>query len=437
MEPRQLKTSGEMTSTHRLGYFLTGGVLVATMVGGTLPIPLYVLYEQQMGFGALGVTVVFAAYVIGTLSALVGLGDLSDHIGRRKVLALAVGLAALSTVAFLTASGVGMLVVARVISGLAAGFVTGTATAALAELQPRGDRQAAAVAASGNNMIGLGLGPLVAGIFAEYVALPTRSVFWAYLGVLALALAAVVVIPETVHEPDRVIRLRSRLDVPAGLRTVMIGACLGVFAAFSILGFFSSLVPTFLRGTLGVQNLALVGAASFLIFITAAVVQAFSARLPAHRSISAGLPLLLVALAALEAALFVKALWLFLAGTIIGGIAIGLVFRGGLSELNRLAAPRQRAAVVSTFFAAAYLGLGLPVVLTGLISQLTSTVDASAYTSGVVAAIVLAALPVVLRTDDTTRAPLSRRATGHTPPATASALTLSQREVIMCLRASQ
>jgi hypothetical protein len=130
----------------------------------------------------------------------------------------------------------------------------------------------------------------------------------------------------------RVIRVRPRLGVPPGMRGVMIGACLGVFAAFSILGPFSSLVPTFLHGILAVQNLALIGAASFLIFITAAISQAVFVRLPARRSVSAGLPLLLVALAALESALFAKAQWLFLAGTIAGGIAVGFVFRGGLSE---------------------------------------------------------------------------------------------------------
>jgi MFS family permease len=189
------------------------------------------------------------------------------------------------------------------------------------------------------------------------------------------------------------------------MRAVMAGACLGVFAAFSILGSFSSLVPTFLHGILGVHNFALIGAASFLIFITAAVSQAVSAKLAARRSVSAGLPLLLVCLAALEAARFAEALWLFLVGTVIGGIAVGLVFRGGLSELNRLAEPRHRAAVVSTFFAAAYLGLGLPAVLTGLISQLISTVDASVWTSGLVAAIVVAAVVVVVRTFGAAPAP--------------------------------
>jgi MFS family permease len=398
-------SAGEVVSVRRRGYILTAGVLLAMMAGGTLPIPLYVLYEGQMGFGPLGVTVVFAAYVLGTLAALVAFGDLSDHIGRRKVLAIGVACAAVSTALFLAASGIGLLITARIVSGLAAGFVTGTATAALAELQPQGDRQAAAVAASGSNMTGLGLGPLIAGIFAAYVAMPTRSVFWAYLGVCALALAAIAVIPETVRAPDQVISVRPRLGVPPGMRAVMAGACLGVFAAFSILGSFSSLVPTFLHGILGVHNFALIGAASFLIFITAAVSQAVSAKLPARRSVSAGLPLLLVCLAALEAALFAKALWLFLVGTVIGGIAVGLVFRGGLSELNRLAEPRHRAAVVSTFFAAAYLGLGLPAVLTGLISQLISTVDASVWTSGLVAAIVVAAVVVVVRTFGAAPAP--------------------------------
>src|SRR5580704_15556340 len=397
------------TPVSRRGYRMTAAVLLVMMLGGTLPVPLYVLYEKQMGFGSLGVTVVFAAYVLGTLAVLVALGDLSDHIGRKKVLALAALCAAISSGVFLAASGIGLLIVARIVSGMAAGFATGTATAALAELQPRGDRQAAAVAASGSNMTGLGLGPLVAGLFAEYVAMPLHSVFWAYLGACALALAAVAVIPETVRHRDRHVSFRPRMAVPSGLGAVMLGACLGVFAAFSVLGLFSSLVPTFLHGVLGVHNLALIGGGTFLIFVTAAISQAASARLSARRSVSAGVPLLLVCLAALEAALFATALWLFLIGTIAGGIGVGFIFRGGLSELNRLAEPRHRAAVVSTFFAAAYVGLGLPAVLTGLISLAVGSVDASVYVSCLAAVIVVAAFIVVRRAFG--------RATAPSPPA--------------------
>src|ERR1700755_336125 len=250
-------TGGIPVSAKRRGYALTAGVLLVMMLGGTLPVPLYVLWEKQMGFGPLGVTVVFVAYVVGTLAALLVLGDLSDHVGRRIV----------------------------------------------------------------------------------------------------LALAALTGIPETVRSPDRAVSLRPRIAVPPGMRTVMLGACLGVFAAFSVLGLFSSVVPTFLHGILGVHNLALVGGASFLIFVIAAISQAVSAGLPSRRSVGAGLPLLLVCLATLESALFAKALWLFLVATVVGGVAVGFIFRGGLSELNRLADPGHRAAVVATFFVAAYLGL--------------------------------------------------------------------------------
>ena len=68
---------------------------------------------------------------------------------------------------------------------------------------------------------------------------------------------------------------------------------------------------------------------------------------------------------------------------------------------------------MSAFFAAAYLGLGLTAVLTGLISLRVTTVDASVYTSGLVAAIVVAAIPVVLRTFGTAMTPLKVRLTLH------------------------
>jgi len=384
-------------SAKRRGYGLIAGVLLIMLLGGTLPVPLYILFEPQMGFGPLGVTVVFAAYVAGTLFVLVGLGDLSDHIGRRPVLAIAVACAAVSTALFLAASSIGWLIAARLVSGIAAGFATGTATAALAELQPRGDRARAAVTATGANMTGLSLGPLAAGLFAQYVAMPTKSVFWAYLGACALALGAIAATPETVRRPDHRVSIRPRLAALPGRPAVLLGACLGVFAAFSVLGQFSSLVPTFLHGILGVRNLGLIGGGSFLIFAIAAISQAVSARQPSRRVMTAGLPLLLVCLAMLETALFTKALWLFIVGTIAGGVAVGFVFRAGLSELNRLAEPGRRAAVVSTFFVAAYLGLGVPAILIGVISLAVGPVDASAYVSGLLAAIVVVAGLVAVR----------------------------------------
>jgi hypothetical protein len=164
-----------------------------------------------------------------------------------------------------------------------------------------------------------------------------------------------------------------------------------------VAGLFSSLVPSFLRGTLGVYNLAVIGATSFLLFATAAISQTLSARMPSRQSVRLGLPVLVVGLSALEGALFAGALWLFLSGTVVSGVAFGLVFRGGLSEIGRLAQREHRAQAISAFFVAAYLGLALPVVLIGIISQLISTVGASAYVAGLLVVMIAAAIVVVGR----------------------------------------
>ena len=106
--------------------------------------------------------------------------------GRRPVLGIALASSTASTIVFILAPGLGLLFVGRILSGLAAGLITGTATAALTDLAgPSGGRRAS-LASTGANMGGLGLGPLVAGLFAEYGPNPTVLVFEVYLGLLAV-----------------------------------------------------------------------------------------------------------------------------------------------------------------------------------------------------------------------------------------------------------
>lgn len=99
------------------------------MMGNTLPTPLYVLYQAKWHFSSGVVTLVFAAYAVGVVTALLFAGRSSDQVGRRPVLATALVFSATSAVAFILASGVGWLFAGRVLSGLSAGLVTGTGTA--------------------------------------------------------------------------------------------------------------------------------------------------------------------------------------------------------------------------------------------------------------------------------------------------------------------
>jgi MFS family permease len=113
-------------------------------------------------------------------------------------------------------------------------------------------------------------------------------------------------------------------------------------------------------------NHAVQGAVVFGLLAVGTVTQLVLARLGSRRVVMAGLGLFLAALALIVAALGEAGMALFLAGTVVGGVAVGAVFLGSLATANRLAPPGQRAQTVSTFFVFCYAGLTIPVVGVGV-----------------------------------------------------------------------
>lgn len=154
------------------GVALIGAAFAITMLGTTLPTPLYPLYAKAFGFGELVTTVVFAAYAVGVTAALLLFGRWSDQLGRRPMLQAGLVLSGLSAIVFLLAGSLGWLFVGRVLSGLSAGIFTGTATATIVDLAPDGGKARASLVAAAVNMGGLGTGPLLAGILSQYAPLP-------------------------------------------------------------------------------------------------------------------------------------------------------------------------------------------------------------------------------------------------------------------------
>ena len=171
----------------RGGFVAVAYALAVTMLGTTMPTPLYPLYRGAFGFSELMVTVIFATYALGAVGALLFAGSVSDEIGRRRVLLFGLALSALSAAAFLLANGVGLLLVGRVLSGLSAGVFTGTATATLVDLAPAERRARATLVAAVANMGALGCGPLLAGLLAQFGPTPLRLAFWVDLALLVPA----------------------------------------------------------------------------------------------------------------------------------------------------------------------------------------------------------------------------------------------------------
>lgn len=149
--------------------------MFVVLLGSTVPTPLYDLYRTQWQVPAFVITVVFACYVAGVLTALILAGHLSDHIGRRPVSVAGVGFALLAAGLFATASGVTAVGLARFLSGIAVGLCTGALTAALRENQSRPGQ--GPLAASAITSAGLAFGPLLGGLAAQFAPMPLRTVF--------------------------------------------------------------------------------------------------------------------------------------------------------------------------------------------------------------------------------------------------------------------
>jgi MFS family permease len=373
--PLPARAPGARATHGRVAFWLLTFVFTATMLGTTLPTPLYVIYQAQWHFSAAMVTVIFAVYAATVLATLLLAGRSSDQAGRRPVLAVALGAAALSTLAFIFAPDEGVLLVGRILSGLAAGLMTGTATAMLTELSPASGHRSSVVATAAN-MGGLGLGPLFAGLLAQYAPHPTTLVFELYLAVLAVAALCLRFVPETVLARRRLTVRFAGLGIPERGRGQFIAAAIAAFAAFALLGLFSSLVPGFIGGVLHQGNHAVQGAAVFALFAIGTITQVALSRLGSRPVVLAGLGLFLAALALILAALAQASMALFLAGTVVGGVSVGAIFLGSLATASRLAPPERRGHVVSTFFVACYAGLIIPVVGVGAATEFIATFPA-------------------------------------------------------------
>jgi len=354
-----------LAAPHEVAFWLVAYVFAVTILGTSLPAPLYAIYQRQWHFSSGIVTLIFAAYAVAVLAVLLVAGRTSDQVGRKPVMATALGFSALSTVVFILASGLGWLYLGRILSGLSAGLMTGAAAAALTEMVQASASRRASTVATAANMGGAGLGPLIAGLFAQYLPQPTVLVFEAYLGFLALAALALVWVPETVTRRQRLSLRFTGLAIPRAGRPEFIAAGLAAFSAFALTGLFTSLAPGFVGSVLHQANYAIAGAVSFLIFAAATVAQLSLARFDSRPVTLAGLALFLAGLSLIVAGLSAASLALFLAGTVVGGMAVGALFIGSLSTANRLAPADSRAQVLSTYFVFAYSGLIIPVVGVG------------------------------------------------------------------------
>jgi MFS family permease len=403
------------TSTRRreLGRTPAFWLLVATLAlllfASSAPSPLYIVYQHKWGFSAIILTAVFAVYALGLLGALIVTGSLSDHLGRRPTLLLALAIEIVGMLLFAEAQSVIWLFVARILQGVATGIATAAISAALIDLQPEHKPRLGALLAAAAPMGGLAAGALGSGLLVEYGPAPTRLVYWLLLAGFALAALLALAVPETVvRRPTWRQSLRPQVAVPASLRADFFATVPCLTATWALGGLILSLGPSLTAKVLHDSSHV---AGGLSIFIMAGVSSAMSLVLrDTHARVAArgGLSALIVGVTLALIALNDGSTALFLLATGVAGLGFGPAFAGAFRAVTNRAPADQRAALVASVYVASYLAYSLPALAAGIAVTRYGLADTANVYGAALIALALLALALSHRLQDP-QAPSSRQ----------------------------
>src|SRR6266851_5313919 len=290
-------------------FWLLATVFAFFLFAAGAPSPLYVVYEAMWHFSSLTLTAIFGVYALALLAALLTTGRLSDHLGRRPVVLLAL-------------------------------------------LVP---------------VAGLAAGALVSGLLVQYGPDPLHLVFSLLCAVYALAFTAMPVIADVAKRtPGWLQSMRPQIGVPPAARSLFAASAPSLIATWALGGLYLSLGPSLALSLLKSDSylagagviVALMGAVA----VAATLVRAADARVIVIRAslvlvVGVGITELSVALG--------SAVGLY-AGSVLAGLGFGPAFSAVFRSLAPLAPPDKRAGLLASIFIVVYLAFSVPALIAGV-----------------------------------------------------------------------
>jgi MFS family permease len=366
-------------------------IFVTFTAASAAPSPLYIVYQHLWGFSAITLTVVFAVYVFGLIGSLLVLGALSDHVGRRPVLAAAIALEAVSLVLFLAAGNVPVLLVARLLQGVATGAAMTTLGAALVDLNPSHAPGRAGLINGIAPVSGLAVGALGCGALVQFAPSPTHLVYALLLAGMVLAAVVVALIPETAaRRPGAAASLTPHLGVPARLRADLLALSPIIVASWALGGLYLSLGPSVAAGVFGLSNHLVGGLVVTLLCGTGAITSFVLRNVATPRLLTVAGSLLTVGAVIGVVGVEFTDIRLAVVGTVLSGIGFGASALASFGTLARLAAPHERGELFAVALVIAYVAFSVPAMIAGLAATSAGLHTTALVYGGVVA--VLAAL---------------------------------------------
>ena len=366
----QRRTSQRRHGRHSDGYGLTAMTILLFLffAAAAAPSPLLPLFLKEWGFEPWLLTFAFAVYALAILVALLIVGRLSDHIGRRPVILAATALELTSMILFLVSENIGVFVVARTLQGLATGAATGAISAAIADFAGERRPRLTATLGSVGPLAGLATGAIFAGAVAEFQADP-KPVIFAVLAVLfAVGLAGIAAVRESSSKrPGAARSLVPRVAVPPAARRSFAKAIPIAVAVWMAGGFYLSVVGETARDLLAISDEFATSLLIAGLSATGALTVVISQRLRARTGATSGVLLIALGLLSDILAIHTGSAPLFIVGTVVSGAGFGMAFAGAVGLVIPHARAHERGELFSAIYVVSYLAFGVPAIAAGLL----------------------------------------------------------------------
>jgi MFS family permease len=388
-------------SRYGAGFWVAAVAFLAAMAFSTLPTPLYVLYQQRDRFSSFVVTIVFGVYAVGVVASLLLAGEVSDWIGRKRIMIPALAILVLSAVIFLVWPALPGLIVARLVNGIGIGLMAATATAYLRDLdslsRPGAGLGRFEVVDTAVNLGGLGVGTLAAGALAQFLPSPLEVPYVVFAVLLVICIVGLALAPETVRAPAVRPRYRpQRIAIGDADRASVTIAAAGAFVGFAVFGLFTSLAPAFVGTTLHHPSRLLAGVVAFICFGAAALAQTATGGLGNRSRLLLGVVTEAIGVVVVAVGMAAASLAPFLVGGGLAGAGAGVLFKSAVATLLDKAEPAKRGAAATALFLFAYLGMTIPILAIGVATLYVTAQTAVLFFAGAVLVLLFAVTLLVL-----------------------------------------
>jgi MFS family permease len=359
--------------TLRLAFVSAVVSLLAAFAAVGSTIPLFNIYRAEDGFTNADISLTVVAYSAATLSTLLVLGRLSNHVGRRPTSIASLGLLLLGCLVLLNVHDVGTLLAGRILMGLGVGLASSSVTAYIVDAAPTRPTWLASVASSQTVMLGLAIGAIASGALVQFGPWPRELIYLVAVGLLLLSAALVAISPETVTPTPGAWRsLRPSVRVPVRIRHLLPVAAAVFLATWATGAFYQAFVPALVEDQLHSSSSLVLG----LVFAAYMGPSALGAPLGGRFSPAAAQRISMIAFLAgwigLITAITTGALPLFIAATIVAGAAQGIAISAATRGLLFGSTLADRAPIFAVVYILCYSSATIPSLISGQLSNTLS-----------------------------------------------------------------